>query len=47
MGMQCDFKGRTSKTSTYDYGHHRVEEEREDQDEAGQKAYEKKLEKGV
>jgi hypothetical protein len=31
----------------YDYGHHRVEKEREDQDEAGQKAYEKKLEKGV
>jgi sensor histidine kinase regulating citrate/malate metabolism len=29
------------------YGHHRVEEEKEDQDEAGQNAYEKKCDKGV
>jgi hypothetical protein len=35
-------KGETSKTSMYYYRHHRVEEEKEDQDEAGQKAYEKR-----
>jgi hypothetical protein len=29
------------------YGHHMVGEEKEHQDEAGQKAYEKKCDKGV
>jgi hypothetical protein len=39
MGMLYEWKGRDFQNKYY-YGHHRVGEEREDQDEAGQMAYE-------
>jgi hypothetical protein len=41
MGMWYEWKGRDFQNKYY-YGHHRVEEEKEGQDEAGQKAYEKR-----
>jgi hypothetical protein len=40
MGTWYEWKRRDFQSKYY-YGHHRVEEEKEGQDEAGQKVYER------